>query len=142
MSALYGLEYALFFGVPDGMFHLWSTMQSGKLSPKPGKSHGYMELQGTPDLVLEVVSASSVRKDTVVLRKNYWKAGIPEYWVANALAATPTFEILHRNDDGYESLESANDWQTSRVLNHQFRLLSKAHPIGQVRYVVEWRPVS
>jgi hypothetical protein len=27
---------------PDSMAYLWSTIQSGKLVPKPGKSHGYI----------------------------------------------------------------------------------------------------
>jgi Uma2 family endonuclease len=37
-----------------------------------------MELEGTPDWVLEVVSQSSVAKDTKWLRESYHKAGIPE----------------------------------------------------------------
>jgi Uma2 family endonuclease len=127
---------------PDGLAYVWSTMISEKLIAKAGKSHGFMELQGTPDLVLEVVSKSSVQKDTVHLRDSYWKAGIPEYWLANALGEAPIFEILHRNDDGYAALEATQDWQTSRILKHQFRLVSKVNPIGHLQYFVESRPLS
>src|SRR5256885_8764701 len=45
---------------------------------------GYLELEGTPDMVLEVVSESSVQKDTKRLRQLYWQAGIREYWLVDA----------------------------------------------------------
>jgi hypothetical protein len=41
-----------------------------------GKEEGHVELEGSLDMVLEVVSASSVHKDTVVLRRAYWQAGM------------------------------------------------------------------
>ena len=34
-------------------------------------------------MTLEVVSSSSVRKDTVDLRDRYYKAGILEYWLVD-----------------------------------------------------------
>src|SRR5205823_6146723 len=51
---------------PDGLFFKWETMRSSRLRlvEKPGQ--GFMELEGTPDLALEVVSKSSVDKDTVL----------------------------------------------------------------------------
>ena len=39
--------------------------------------NGYLELEGVPDMVLEVVSRSSVRKDTVLMRQAYWRAATP-----------------------------------------------------------------
>ncbi len=38
---------------------------------------------GAPDLVVEVISPSSVRTDRVVKFTAYEAAGIPEYWIAN-----------------------------------------------------------
>jgi Uma2 family endonuclease len=40
-------------------------------------------LQGAPDLVLEVVSDSTRRTDEVVKRKLYERFGVAEYWVAD-----------------------------------------------------------
>jgi hypothetical protein len=39
-----------------------------------GKDGGFVELQGSPDMVLEVLSASSEEKDTVLLKAAYWEA--------------------------------------------------------------------
>lgn len=43
---------------------------------------------GAPDLVVEVISSSSVRTDRVVKFTAYEAAGIPEYWIANPHTGT------------------------------------------------------
>ena len=55
---------------------------------------GYVELDGSPDMVLEVVSDSSVEKDIDVLMDLYWKAGIREYWLVDARGERIEFKIL------------------------------------------------
>jgi Uma2 family endonuclease len=50
-------------GNPDAVFASNETLTSGRLADVPGKVRGVVELQGTPDMVLEVVSDSSERKD-------------------------------------------------------------------------------
>jgi len=52
-----------------------------------------LELEGTPDMVLEVVSASSVVKDTETLLQLYWQAGIPEYWLVDARGEALEFTV-------------------------------------------------
>jgi Uma2 family endonuclease len=54
----------------------------------------YIEILGSPDLVVEIVSDSSVRKDTTLLRDAYWKAGVREYWLFDARGAEIRFDIL------------------------------------------------
>src|SRR5947209_17728 len=74
-------------GQPDGTFVSNDSLRSGRVRDVPGRRDGgYVELLGAPDLVIEVVSPSSVRKDTVRLRQAYWEAGIPEYWLIDARA--------------------------------------------------------
>src|SRR5262249_39969293 len=70
-------------GQPDGTFVLFTTLESAVARLIEGSDGGYVELVGTPDVVLEVVSRSSVRKDTVILKRAYWEAGIPEYWLVD-----------------------------------------------------------
>jgi hypothetical protein len=65
---------------PDGLFVRYDTLQKGRVQLVEGRDGGYVELPGAPDIVLEVVSAKSVHKDTVALRRLYWEAGVPEYW--------------------------------------------------------------
>lgn len=46
------------------------------------------------DLVLEVVSEDDPKRDTVKKRREYARAGIPEYWIVNPLTETITVLTL------------------------------------------------
>src|SRR5688572_19016531 len=62
-------------GQPDGVFVSFETMRTGRVKDVESKRDGgYVELEGAPDLVIEVVSRSSVKKDFVRLRQAYWEA--------------------------------------------------------------------
>lgn len=52
---------------PDGLFHTWEAVRENRLRYVEGAGGGIIELEGTPEMVLEIVSASSVTKDTVTL---------------------------------------------------------------------------
>jgi Uma2 family endonuclease len=119
---------------PDGLFFTWETMRSGRLQlvEKPGQ--GFMELAGTPDLVLEIVSKTSVNKDTVLLRELYWKAGIAEYWLVDAREGKLSFEILQSTPEGYVNTPAADGWIPSKVLGKQFQLQHKTDPLGHVQF--------
>ena len=57
---------------------------------------------GAPDLVVEVISPSSVRTDRVVKFTAYEAAGIPEYWIANP--HTRTLEVYTLSNAEYALL--------------------------------------
>lgn len=46
----------------------------------PGKSDG-RRINGAPDLVMEVVSPSSRKRDYLIKLNKYWAAGVREYWI-------------------------------------------------------------
>ena len=123
---------------PDGMVLAWRTLESGRVEAVAGKEHGYVELRGSPDLVLEVVSDSSRRKDHVTLRQMYHQADIGEYWLVDVLGETPYFEILTRGADDYRA-EATDEWQSSPLLGRQFRLVPREDPTRHARFAVEWR---
>jgi Uma2 family endonuclease len=100
---------------PDGTFVSREALKSGRVRLVEAEREGYLELEGTPDMVLEVVSASSVEKDTVTLRDLYWRAGIPEYWVVDARTDRLEFEILRCQADGYVAVRKQGGWLKSRV---------------------------
>src|ERR1700722_15358860 len=52
-------------GNPDGTFLSNDTLQSDRIRLIEGAKSGYTELQGSPDMLLEVLSDSSVQKDDV-----------------------------------------------------------------------------
>ena len=123
---------------PDGLYFHWSTIESGRLKLIEGADEGCIELEGTPDMVLEVVSRTSVRKDTVVMRDLYWQAGIPEYWLIDARGTNPEFQILKHTPEGYQAAESTSAGVFSNVFNRSFQLRQKADPLGHPEFFLEY----
>ena len=125
---------------PDGLFYLWETMRSGKLRLVPGKKTGYMQLEGTPDTVLEILSDSSEKKDLVILRDLYWKAQIPEYWIVDVRGPEIRFEILRHQQEAYEPAPVEEGWTRSGVLQHAFRIEKVNDPLGYPNFIVHVKP--
>jgi Uma2 family endonuclease len=122
---------------PDFMFCSWETLKSGKVVQAetfPGSGR-VMELAGSPDLVVEIVSDSSLRKDRQILPGRYWVAGVSEYWIVDCRGAVPLLEILTRTDSGYQlAFETADGWLRSGVLNRSFRFELFINPLGDRAY--------
>jgi Uma2 family endonuclease len=121
---------------PDGLFFTWETMGSGRLRLVEKPVSGFLELVGTPDLVMEIVSKTSVDKDTVLLRDLYWRAGIAEYWLIDVRDATRSFEILRATPDRYVATKAVDGWVRSAVLGKRFQLQEKADPLGHPQFIV------
>ena len=121
---------------PDGMFASWSTLESGKLAPPqdPSQNDKYIELVGTPDWICEIVSDSSVEKDTRLLRHAYHKACVAEYWLINARGDEVDFKILVWQDDGYAVATVQDGWQCSSVFARSFQLTRRRDRLGRWRY--------
>jgi len=121
---------------PDGLFFTWETMRSGRLRLVEREGQGIMELEGTPDLVLEVVSKTSVRKDSLLLRDLYFKAGIREYWLVDVRDGALSFEILQPTPEGYVAVPAVDGWVASKVLGKRFLLQKTSDPLGHPQFVV------
>jgi Uma2 family endonuclease len=79
---------------PDGIFASNESLALGRARRVPGTEEGHVELEGTPDMVLEVISPSSLEKDTEIMPKLYWRAGIAEYWLIDVRGDRLEFRIL------------------------------------------------
>jgi Uma2 family endonuclease len=110
-------------GNPDALFLSNDGLDSGEARLIESKDGGYLEVQGSPDMVLEVVSASSVRKDTEVLREAYWEAGVKEYWLVDAREEPLSFDILRRTARSYVATRKQSGWVKSNVFGKSFRLV-------------------
>jgi Uma2 family endonuclease len=124
---------------PDGTFVSRQSLKSGCVRLVEGESGGYLELEGTPDMVLEVVSVSSVVKDTETLLDLYWQAGIPEYWLADARKARLEFDIFRREPDGYAAVRKQAGWIKSRVFGRSFRLSRLIDDAGNPEFSLSTR---
>jgi Uma2 family endonuclease len=124
---------------PDGVFVSTTSLQTGRVHLVEGMESGYVELEGSPDMVLEVVSDSSVQKDTVVLRQAYWEAGIREYWLADARQEPLTFDILKHTSRGYAATRKQDGWVKSAVFGKAFRLTQQQHALGHPEFTLAVR---
>jgi hypothetical protein len=126
-------------GNPDATYIAAGTLESDRIRLLEGTTGGCVEIQGTPDMVLEVVSAGSVRKDLSVLPEAYWMAGIPEYWVVDARQQPIRFDILRRGPKGYKRTPNKHGWTKSSVFNRSFRLTASTGLGGRLRLTLEVR---
>lgn len=126
---------------PDIVVILHESLETGRvrLVPKAsGEPDRYVEFEGTPDLVVEIVSDASVAKDTQRLPEAYWRAGIPEFWLADARGSELAFRIHRPGSVGYEPVPSDSEgFQYSAVLNQWFRLLRRRRRTGRWAYALE-----
>jgi len=119
---------------PDGMFVSTEGMRTGRVQLVEGVKEGFVELEGTPDMVLEVVSTASVIKDLERLRDLYWQAGIPEYWLVDVRGERLTFEILRHTAKGFVATRNVGGWLKPSVFGKSFRLTRKMDEQGNPEY--------
>ncbi len=124
---------------PDGMFVATAGFQTKRVRLVAGAEEGHIELEGTPDMVLEIISHSSVEKDTVELRELYWQAGVREYWLVDGRQQRLAFHVLRRGARGYTAARKQGGWARSAVFQRAFRLLEQADPLGYPVFTLESR---
>ncbi len=124
---------------PDGLFVAYDTIQKGRVQIVEGRAGGHVELLGSPDMVLEVVSARSERKDTETLRQLYWEAAVPEYWLVDARGAEPRFDLLVRKPRGYAAARKQGGWARSPVFARSFQLKRQTDPLGHPQFSLSVR---
>jgi Uma2 family endonuclease len=123
---------------PDAAFVSTAGLQD-RVRLIEGKDEGYVELEGSPDMVLEVVSPSSVQKDTRTLREDYWQAGIREYWLIDARPDPLAFDVLRYAPKGYRATPKKDGWLRSAVFGKSFRLLRRINALDHPHFTLEVR---
>jgi Uma2 family endonuclease len=122
---------------PDAMFISHAARAEGRVTFVEGREGGHVEIRGTPDMVLEVVSRSSVTKDTKRLFEAYWVAGVPEYWLVDARKSPPRFEVYRRTGDGYVGVRRRDGWLRSPVFGRQLRFVESKDRFGDPAYSLQ-----
>lgn len=108
---------------PDACFASHASLRGGKVRRVRSKSKGKgQSWEGAPDWVLEVVSDSSVQKDTVLLPSAYHRAGIREFWLIDARKRELDFTIFVWKKGGYLAQSKKGGWISSPVFGCRFSL--------------------
>jgi Uma2 family endonuclease len=126
-------------GNPDAFFTSHEAMDAGRVALIEGREGGVVEVHGTPDMVLEVVSRNSIKKDTQTLFEAYWAARISEYWLVDARKGPIRFEIWRRTEEGYVAARKRDGWLKSNVFGKLFRLVASTDRSGLPTYRLESR---
>ena len=111
---------------PDIVYVSRDSIAQGRAKwvPKASKEAGrFVEIEGAPDLVVEIVSDSSARKNTRRLPSAYFAAGVSELWLLDARRETMSFELYARGETAFVHVERyADGFGESKVFGKHFRL--------------------
>ena len=125
---------------PDVAMISYDSFRSGRVLGLPdAKGVGVIEFEGSPDMVLEVISDSSQPKDDFILPRLYHAAGITEFWRFDARGEL-RFEILRHDPSGYVPTQQPDGWWRSEVFGRDFISTAGVDPLGQPRFTLQHRP--
>jgi Uma2 family endonuclease len=125
---------------PDAAFVSHERFQRGLVRGIGGQGDDYVELIGVPDMVLEVISRSSVKKDKQDMMDLYWQAGIPEYWLVDARGEELKFDIFRHSSSAYVPTPTdADGFLRSAVFNRSFKLIRGVNRAGEPKFTLEVR---
>jgi Uma2 family endonuclease len=122
---------------PEFMFIATETLEAGRVSIVGGDDA--LEVIGSPDMTLEVISPTSVDKDTVQLRRLYWEADVKEYWLVDSRESSFSFDILRQGPTKYIATRKHQGWIRSQVFEREFKLTRSATKHGVSKFVLESR---
>ena len=117
---------------PDFVFVSFEALRSGRVVTTPSADgRDETELLGPPDLTVEVVSPSSVEKDTGRLLRAYDRGGVREYWLVDCRDGV-AFTLHRRGPGGFEAAETdADGFAPSAVLGRAYRLSREIGPLDR-----------
>jgi Uma2 family endonuclease len=129
---------------PDIVVVFGSSLDRGRVRLVPAAARKgpdrFSALDGPVDLVVEIVSDSSVRKDTARLPRLYARAGVPELWVVDARGKDLRFRVHALQDGAYTLIEpDSEEWVRSPQLGCDFRLVRRRAAPSPWRYALEHR---
>ena len=120
---------------PDAMFVSNVSLEKGLAVLKNGDQS--IEVTGSVDMALEVISKSSVGKDTIDARKAYAKAGIAEYWLVDSTVEIPELAIYRLTGGKYVAARKRDGWVKSNVFGRSFRLTCRKDAEGVSHFNLE-----
>jgi hypothetical protein len=82
-----------------------------------------------------------VQKNPRRLRAQYFRAGIPEYWLLDARDKEISFQILVRGESDYVAAPHRGGWQVAPLFGRRFRLVRQRGRLNHWEYTLQVKPV-
>jgi Uma2 family endonuclease len=128
---------------PDLVGVFWDSLEEGRVRYSPAADEAperCAEIDGPPDLIVEILSDGSARKDTERLPRLYALAGVRELWLVDARGPQLRFEIHALHGAAYLQIPpDAQGWLRSEQLGRSVRLTRQSTHGGTWRYLLEDR---
>lgn len=129
---------------PDIVFVSMEALKSGRATYRgasPRAAEDFLEVVGAATLVVEIVSNSSVNKDTRRLPPLYAATGVEELWTVDARGAAVQLSVQHLEGGTYRVARADEDgYLSSRVLARRLRMRRESWELpGVYRYFVDER---
>ena len=122
---------------PDFVLVTNDSLNSGRVRLVPragGGTDRYIELEGPPDLIVEIVSDASVRKDTSACRTCTFAPACASSGSSTPAAPNWSSASINRRA-GYEPAPvTADGFQYSAVLNRWYQLLRTRNRHGRIAF--------
>lgn len=129
---------------PDVIAVFRESIESGRARLVPStrrkRQDRILGFEGAVDLIVEIVSDSSVGKDLDRLPPFYARAGVRELWLLDARKADVRFDLLTLQEGSYVTVPpDADGWLCSPCLDRAFRLQRFHQPPFPWSYRLEHR---
>jgi Uma2 family endonuclease len=122
---------------PDAVFVSNESFTTKRVKLVAGKGGGHVELLGSVDMVLEVVSDSSEKKDNQTLFEAYYESGVSEYWLVDARGKEIEFNVYKRGAKKFTVTKKHDGWVKSAVFGKSFRLTRGTDGAGNPEFTLE-----
>ena len=107
----------MFFAPLDVILSNFDVVQPDLIFISNARAHIIREyIRGAPDLLIEILSPSTERRDRIVKRDLYARHGVREYWLIDPYAKTATVLILGANGYNTHAVFGEGDALTSPTL--------------------------
>ena len=108
----------LFIAPLDVILSSFDVVQPDLIFVSNARAHIIQDyIRGAPDLLVEILSPSTERRDRIVKRELYARHGVPEYWLIDPYAKTITVLTLGANGYDTRAVYGAGDTLTSPTLS-------------------------
>lgn len=74
------------------------------------KTKGNKRIYGAPDLIIEVISTSTLRTDKLIKFNQYQKSGVKEYWIVDPFTQTVEAYLLNGENFQKDGVYLRNDY--------------------------------